>query len=125
MTSELLAYKPDGVVLVTTPQNVSLGDVRREVTFCRKAGLPILGIFENMSGFVCPHCKECTNIFSSGGGASLAAMAEVPFLGAIPIDPRIGEALDAGKPVDFSTGSLDAVRNFVERLTATKEEPVH
>jgi len=57
----------DGAVLVTTPQAVAVGDVRREVTFCRKVGLKILGIIENMSGYVCPNCSECTNIFSSGG----------------------------------------------------------
>lgn len=119
VTGELLAYRPDGVVLVTTPQNVSLGDVRREVTFCRKAGLHILGIFENMSGFVCPNCKECTNIFSTGGGASLAKLASIPFLGSIPIDPSIGEALDAGAPLNFGSGSLDAVQKFVDTLTTT------
>lgn len=108
-------YNPDGVVLVTTPQNVSLGDVRREVTFCRKAGLPILGVFENMSGFVCPNCSECSNIFSSGGGAALARQAEIPFLGTIPIDPMVGEALDQGRPLPQSP-SLAAIRHFVDNL---------
>ena len=60
VVENLRAYNPDGVVLVTTPQGVALVDVRREATFCRKAKLPIIGIVENMSGFVCPHCAECT-----------------------------------------------------------------
>ena len=78
-------------MLVTTPQNISLGDVRREIAFCRKAELQMLGVFENMSGFVCPHCSECTKIFSSGGGVALAQQQNIPFLGTIPIDPRVGE----------------------------------
>ncbi|KAM6113916.1 cytosolic Fe-S cluster assembly factor NUBP2 isoform 2-T2 [Pterocles gutturalis] len=77
----LRPYKPLGAILVTTPQAVSVGDVRRELTFCKKTGLRVLGIVENMSGFVCPHCSECTNIFSKGGGEELAKHAGVPFLG--------------------------------------------
>ena len=86
----------DGAVLVTTPQAVAVGDVRRELTFCRKAKLDILGIVENMSGFVCPNCKDCTNIFSKGGGQALAEHAKVPFLGAVPIDPNISESAESG-----------------------------
>lgn len=62
---------------VTTPQGVALVDVRREATFCRKAKLTIIGIVENMSGFVCPHCAECTNLFSSGGGEKLASGKQI------------------------------------------------
>ena len=86
----------DGAVLVTTPQAVAVGDVRRELTFCRKAKLDILGIVENMSGFVCPNCKDCTNIFSKGGGQALAQHAKVPFLGAVPIDPNISQSAESG-----------------------------
>ena len=86
----------DGAVLVTTPQAVAVGDVRRELTFCRKAKLDILGIVENMSGFVCPNCKDCTNIFSKGGGQALAEHAKVPFLGAVPIDPNIAQSAESG-----------------------------
>lgn len=88
---------PDGAVLVTTPQGVAIGDVRREIGFCRKAEIPILGVIENMSGYVCPHCAECTNVFSKGGGESLAQLANVPFLGCIPIDPKLGESAEAGE----------------------------
>lgn len=83
----------DGAIIVTTPQAVSIEDVRKEVTFCRKTGIPILGIIENMSSFVCPHCTECTKIFSSGGGAALADLVKVPLLGVLPIDPRVGTLL--------------------------------
>ena len=88
---------PDGAVLVTTPQGMSVGDVRREIAFCRKAEIPILGLIENMSGYVCPNCSECTNIFSKGGGESLAKYANVPFLGSIPIDTQLGESAETGK----------------------------
>jgi len=79
----------DGAVVVTTPQQVSLEDVRKELTFCNKTDIKILGIIENMSGFVCPECMDCSNIFSSGGGDSLATLAKVPLLGTLPIEPRI------------------------------------
>jgi len=89
VTEYLKSTNPDGAILVTTPQVVSLNDVRKEITFCKKVGLPILGLIENMSGFRCPTCAECTNIFSKGGGESLATLTEIPFLGRIPIDPSI------------------------------------
>jgi hypothetical protein len=75
---------------------MSVGDVRREIAFCRKAEISIYGLIENMSGYVCPHCAECTNIFSKGGGEKLATFANVPFLGSIPIDPKLGDCLDSG-----------------------------
>uniref|UniRef100_A0AAZ3SRF0 Nucleotide binding protein 2 (MinD homolog, E. coli) n=1 Tax=Oncorhynchus tshawytscha TaxID=74940 RepID=A0AAZ3SRF0_ONCTS len=74
-------HKVDGAILITTPQAVSTGDVRREITFCKKTGLRILGIVENMSGFVCPHCSECSNIFSKGGGEELAKLTGSVYLG--------------------------------------------
>lgn len=96
-TVEMLrGLHPDGAILVTTPQALSVSDVRREITFCKKTGLPILGIIENMSGFVCPNCSECSNVFSSGGGEELAKMATVPFLGRIPIEPRLAESMENG-----------------------------
>ncbi|CAG8470217.1 7193_t:CDS:10, partial [Acaulospora colombiana] len=71
---------PDGAVIVTTPQAVALADVRKELNFCKKVKIPILGVVENMSGFVCPHCEECTNLFSTGGGESMAKEFDVEFL---------------------------------------------
>nr|KAF6490447.1 nucleotide binding protein 2 [Molossus molossus] len=76
---------------------VSVGDVRRELTFCRKTGLRVIGIVENMSGLVCPHCMECTNVFSRGGGEELARHAGVPFLGSVPLDPELSRSLEEGR----------------------------
>ncbi|NXV31311.1 NUBP2 factor, partial [Rissa tridactyla] len=103
----LRPYKPLGAILVTTPQAVSVGDVRRELTFCKKTGLRVLGIVENMSGFVCPHCSECTNIFSKGGGEELAKHAGVPFLGCVPLDPQLSQSLEEGRDFiqEFSKSS--------------------
>ncbi|CAG8567625.1 12762_t:CDS:2, partial [Racocetra persica] len=80
---------PDGAILVTTPQAVALADVRKELNFCKKVNLPILGIVENMSGFICPHCEECTNLFSTGGGEAMAHEFSVDFLGRVPVDPSL------------------------------------
>lgn len=91
------ARSPDGVILVSTPQSMSVADVRREISFCKRANLPITGIIENMSGYVCPHCSTCSNVFSSGGAKSLADMTDIPFLTAIPIDPRLTESEDSGE----------------------------
>ncbi|CAG9584913.1 unnamed protein product [Danaus chrysippus] len=83
-------------IIVTTPQEVAIEDVRKEITFCRKTNIPIMGIIENMSGYVCPTCTECTNIFSSGGGKSLADLTKIQFLGSLPIDPRVGKLAGKG-----------------------------
>lgn len=88
----------DGAVIVTTPQDVALIDVRKAITFCRQVNLPILGVVENMSGFVCPYCGKNVNIFKVGGGEEMALEMEVPFLGRIPLEPGIVEAGDSGKP---------------------------
>jgi ATP-binding protein involved in chromosome partitioning len=85
-------------VIVTTPQDVAVADVRRSITFCRKLDLPIAGILENMSGLTCPHCGETIDLFKTGGGAKLAAETSVPFLGEIPIDPNIVASGDTGEP---------------------------
>lgn len=88
----------DGAVIVTTPQKVAAVDVRKSITFCRQLQVPVLGVVENMNGFVCPKCGEITHILSSGGGAKIAADMQVPFLGSIPIDPLVAVAGDSGKP---------------------------
>ncbi|VUG20064.1 CFD1 [Brettanomyces bruxellensis] len=84
----------DGAVIVTTPQLVSVSDVRKEINFCRKVKFRILGIIENMSGFVCPYCSTCTNIFGSGGGKILADQLAIPYLGNVPIDPKFTELIE-------------------------------
>jgi Mrp family chromosome partitioning ATPase/predicted Fe-Mo cluster-binding NifX family protein len=93
-----LAVPVDGAVIVTTPQDVATADVRKSINFCRQLNLPVLGVVENMSGFVCPKCGEVTDIFKAGGGERMASEMKVPFLGRIPIDPLIGQACDAGTP---------------------------
>lgn len=89
----------DGAVVVTTPQEVSLLDVRKEIDFCNKAGIRVLGLVENMSGFVCPKCTKESQIFkaTTGGGRRLCKDMGIPFLGAVPLDPRIGMACDFGE----------------------------
>lgn len=89
----------DGVVLVTTPQEVSLQDVRKQAGFCRKMQLRILGVLENMRGFVCPKCQVRSEIFpaSTGGAAALCEELDLPFLGSLPIDPQLAKACDEGK----------------------------
>jgi len=93
-----LLENADGAVIVTTPQEVALSDVRKGITFCRKLNLPVIGVLENMSGFVCPKCGERTDIFKSGGGEQMASQLKVPFLGRIPIDPQIVQSCDSGRP---------------------------
>ncbi|MCF7958986.1 MAG: Mrp/NBP35 family ATP-binding protein [Phycisphaerae bacterium] len=88
----------DGAVVVTTPQQLAITDVKKCITFCKQLSLPILGVIENMSSFVCPHCKQRTDIFGDDGGRQMAQDHDVPFLGSIPIDPAMAPAADAGQP---------------------------
>ncbi|KAI2602218.1 nucleotide-binding protein [Hypoxylon sp. NC1633] len=108
----------DGAVMVTTPQEVALLDVRKEIDFCKKAGIRVLGLVENMSGFVCPNCTHESQIFkaTTGGGAALAKEMNIPFLGEVPLDPRIGMACDYGESFfDYYPDSpaCAALRNVV------------
>ncbi len=84
-------------IIVTTPQEVSLADVRKSISFCRTVNMPILGLIENMSGFRCPHCGESTDLFGTGGGLRTAKAMDVPFMGQIPFDPRMVKCADAGE----------------------------
>ncbi|MDQ7033064.1 MAG: Mrp/NBP35 family ATP-binding protein [Desulfonauticus sp.] len=83
-------------LIVTTPQGVAVDDVRRSVTFCNQLGNSVLGIVENMSGFICPKCGERTDVFFSGGGESLAQEMKVPFLAKIPLDPEVVRSGEEG-----------------------------
>ena len=94
-----LLENADGAVIVTTPQDVALADVRKSITFCRQINLPVIGVVENMSGFSCPHCGEVVDIFKSGGGMQMASQMNVPFLGRIPLDPAMVGSGDAGQPI--------------------------
>jgi ATP-binding protein involved in chromosome partitioning len=88
----------DGAVMVTTPQDVAVGGVLRGIKMFDKLDVPVLGIVENMRGFACPSCGETHDIFGSGGGESLAASLEVPFLGAVPLGTAVREEGDRGVP---------------------------
>jgi Mrp family chromosome partitioning ATPase len=112
----------DGAIIVTTPQEVALADVRRSISFCKTLGMPILGVIENMSGFVCPKCGEVTDIFKSGGGKQMAVEMGVPFLGSIPIDASVVQAGDAGKPCVGEQSGVGASAAF-ERAIGPILEP--
>ena len=88
----------DGAVIVTTPQEVALLDVRKEINFCKKVNLKVLGVVENMSGFVCPKCKNETQIFAptTGGALEMCKQMNIPFLGCLPIDPQLARCCDQG-----------------------------
>ena len=106
-------------IIVTTPQELSISDVRRCVTFCRQVNLPVLGVLENMSGFVCPQCGARIDLFKVGGGETLARETKVPFLGRIPFDPEIVVSGDSGMPFagrNVNGPSAAALRAVVERL---------
>ena len=102
----------DGAVVVTTPQDVSTIDVSKSVTFCRQLNVPVLGVVENMSGLVCPHCSKVIDLFKKGGGEEMAKRMEVPFLGRIPLDPRIVESSDEGRPFIYHHQNTEAAAAF-------------
>lgn len=117
----------DGAVVVTTPQKVAAVDVRKAITFCRELHLPVLGVVENMSGFVCPKCGEVTQILRSGGGRRMAEDMGVPFLGAIPMDPNIAEACDSGRAFVHryaDTATAEIMRNVIQPIAALDEMKV-
>jgi len=115
-----------GAVIVTTPQQVAVDDARKGLEMFGKHETPVLGIVENMAGFVCPDCGSKHHIFGEGGGEAFAAEAEMPFLGSIPLDPRIREGGDDGEPTvldpDSETGR--ALQEFAEE-TANMQGIVH
>jgi ATP-binding protein involved in chromosome partitioning len=104
----------DGVVIVTMPSQLSSAVVKKAITFAERLNLPIIGVVENMSGFVCPHCGEKTEIFQSGGGKTMAEEAGVPFLGYIPIDPKVSRDSDMGHPFVIADKDSAATKAFVE-----------
>ncbi|XP_068672439.1 cytosolic Fe-S cluster assembly factor NUBP1 homolog isoform X1 [Montipora foliosa] len=128
----------DGAVIVTTPQEVSLLDVRKEINFCKKVKMPVIGVVENMSGFVCPKCKIvglCHQLISNlltadtkeskifppttGGAVKMAAEMEVAFLGQVPLDPRIGRCCDEGKSFLSEvpeSPAADAYKQIIQKI---------
>lgn len=112
LTIAQLISNADGSVIVTTPQDVALLDSRKSVSFSNALELPVLGIVENMAGFICPHCKETVNLFKIGGGEKAANELGVPFLGRVPIDPNVVNAGDNGMPLIADDGSSPAAKAF-------------
>ena len=104
----------DGSVIVTTPQDVALLDSRKAVTFSRMLGIPVIGIVENMSGLICPHCHQEISLFKKGGGEKAAQDLRVPFLGSIPIDPEMVTDCDRGMPFVISHPDAEATKAFRE-----------
>jgi ATP-binding protein involved in chromosome partitioning len=121
-----LAPNLSGAVIVTTPQQVSTLDAAKAISFVRKMEMPVLGIVENMSGFICPKCGEMTELFGSGGGEQLARETGVPFLGSIPLDPAVVRSGDEGRPFilqDRDSPTRQALEQVVEALVRRLDEP--
>jgi Mrp family chromosome partitioning ATPase len=112
--------QPASAVLVTTPQELAVNDVRRSVGFCRSVGLPILGIVENMSGLTCPACGHHLDLFKTGGGEALATEMAVPFLGRIPLDPAVVSHSDTGRPstcMPNADGTNQLFRELIQTIS--------
>ncbi len=102
----------DGVIVVTMPSELSSTIVKKAITFALRLNMPIIGVVENMSGFVCPHCGIKTDIFPPGGGRKMAEESGVAFLGSIPIDPTVGSDADQGKPFMLAHEDSAAAKAF-------------
>ena len=111
----------DGAVVVTTPQDVSLLDVRKSIAFAKAVNLLVLGIVENMGGMVCPHCGTEIEVFKKGGGEAAAKELGLPFLGRIPLDPRIVVGGDAGKPFVLEHPDSPAAKAFARIVEEIKK----
>ena len=111
----------DGVIIVTIPSEVSQEVVKKAVTFSRKMGVPIIGIVENMGYLVCPNCGEKIDVFGFGGGENVALEMEVPFLGSIPLDPRISKVMDLGLPFISEQPESPAAKSFSNIVTKIEE----
>ncbi|XP_053131824.1 cytosolic Fe-S cluster assembly factor NUBP1 isoform X1 [Hemicordylus capensis] len=117
----LSASSIDGAVIITTPQEVALQDVRKEISFCRKVKLPVIGVVENMSGFVCPKCKKESQIFppTTGGAEKMCHNLNIPLLGKVPLDLHIGKSCDKGHSFLSEAPNAPATlsyRNIIQRI---------
>ncbi len=110
----------DGVIIVTIPSEVSQIVVGKSITFSRQLNVPVIGIIENMSGFVCPDCGKVTDIFMSGGGNKVSQEYAVPFLGKIPLDPRVCEASDLGHPFIMEYPDSPGAKAFMDIVEKIK-----
>ncbi len=125
LTIAQLIPEADGAVIVTTPQDVALLDSRKSVTFAKALKLPVLGIIENMSGLICPHCGKEIDLFKKGGGEQAASEMGVPFLGRVPIDPSVVDSGDDGKPIVLAkrdSMATIAFEDIVDKLVKASRE---
>ncbi len=111
----------DGVIIVTMPSEVSQAVVKKAISFAKQLGVPVIGIIENMSGFVCPECGAALDIFKTGGGKRIAKDLSVPYLGKIPIDPAICVDSDRGIPFVAENPASPAVKAFAEIVMKIKQ----
>lgn len=106
-----------GAVVVTTPQAISTSDVRKELNFCVKTQVPVLGVIENMAGYMCPCCNEISNVFSKGGGEIMAKECNVPFLGSVPLDTGFGALMEGARPEadgeQTTNGNTESAKNLL------------
>jgi ATP-binding protein involved in chromosome partitioning len=112
-------------LIVTTPQEIALADVRKSINFCRSVQLDILGLVENMGPFACPCCGETISLFKSGGGQVTAQKMEVPFLGSMPFDPNVVRILDEGRPMRLNSEApefVNAMEGVAEKILAALQE---
>lgn len=128
--SDNTSRKLQGAVVVTTPQAISTADVRKELNFCVKTSVPVLGVVENMAGFMCPCCGEISNIFSKGGGEVMARECGVEFLGSVPVDTEFGSLVEGRRTDSTENGNVgtendnEAEKELVERYRACKLCPI-
>ena len=111
----------DGVIIVTMPSEVSQAVVKKAITFAKQLGVPVIGIIENMSGFICPECGAKLDIFKTGGGKKVAEDLSVPYLGKIPIDPAVCVDSDSGTPFVAENPESPTVKAFTEIVTNIKQ----
>lgn len=107
-------------LVVTTPQKVALADVRKSLNFCKTVGVEVVGVVENMSGFVCPECNATVDIFKTGGGEEISREFDLPFLGAVPMDPKVVIAGDDGVPYLSSDAESPAIAAFTKVIDAVE-----
>ncbi len=121
-----LIRKVTGSIIVTTPQDVAILDSRKAVLFSKELNIPVIGIIENMSGFICPHCGKEIDVFKRDGGLKASDELKVPFLGKVPFDIEFVESGDKGTPfvaLDNSSKSLQAFNQIVKKIEEFVKEP--
>jgi ATP-binding protein involved in chromosome partitioning len=117
--SMIQKHKPIGAVIISTPQDLALIDAMRAISFFDTAKVPIIGLVENMAGYLCPHCGEISDPFGSGGAEAAAKELDIPFLGRIPLDIKIRVESDAGTPPALGEGPISDAYAAIARQVAS------